>query len=52
MVGGGKKRKEGVWNKKKEGGLVVSGIKTFLCLKLKLRPDIENATSYQQQLLW
>ena len=34
------------------GGLVVSIIKIFLCLKLKERPDLEKkTTSYQQQLL-
>ena len=47
----GEREKEG--GEKKKGGLVVSSIKTFLCLKLKQRPDIEKkVTSYQQQLLW
>ena len=50
---GCKKRKRVNWEKEKKEGLVFSSIKTFLCLKLKERPDIERKKpSYQQQLLW
>ena len=41
-MGVGKREKQGGEKKKGGGGLVVSSIKTFLCLKLKEKPDKKN----------